>query len=106
MIHNLIEEVEGIVKSTLASHVSKDDDLTFSVMTFSETHIEMTETGPSIHQHQCLGIWLLLDTPDNTIATVWSCSLNDYTKEILQEELVVVWDALVVQRMEQDLRLS
>ncbi len=106
MIWNLADEVEDIVRGTLASHVTKDDHLTFSVNTFTETTLQPSETGKGmvVVQTQCLGIWLILDTDTERLTTRWSCAIEDWNETAVRVEIVKVWDALVVQRMELDLK--
>lgn len=107
MIWNLVDQVEDIVRGTLASHVTKDDQVTFSVNTFTETALAIAEgQPPTVIQNECLGIWIILDTEHERLATRWSCSITDWSEEVVAEEIVKVWDALVVQRMEQDLKRS
>jgi hypothetical protein len=104
MIRNLTEEVEEIVKSALAPHVTSLDEMTFSVAPFTETALIFGENGPSIEQAQCIGIWIMLDTDEERLSTRWSCAIEDWTEEVIREELVTVWDALVVRRMEETLK--
>ncbi|MDA4133052.1 MAG: hypothetical protein OK454_08010 [Thaumarchaeota archaeon] len=103
-ILNLVEEVEHIVYTALASHVTKADELTFSVNTFTETTLQPGEKGMVVVQTQCLGIWMMLDTETERLTTRWSCAIEDYTETAVRVEIVKVWDALVVQRMELDLK--
>lgn len=104
MIRNLTETVEEIVLSSLAPHVTTLDECTFSVAPFTETALVLTEQGPTVEQEQRLGIWLILDTDEERLMTRWSCAIDDWTEEVIREEIVKVWDALVVQRMEESLR--
>lgn len=107
MIRNLTEAVGEIVKSTLASHVSNNAELLYAVETYLETHLQIfEETGPTILQDQRIGIWLILEEFDRRFTTRWSCSIEDYSEDILREGLVKVWDALVVQSMEENLKQS
>jgi len=106
MIRNLTEEIEEIVKSTLASHVTVADEMTFSVAPFTETALIFGENGPIVEQAQCIGIWLMLDTDNERLSTRWSCAIEDWTEEVIRTELVTVWDALVVRKMEEDLKRS
>lgn len=106
MIRNLTQEVEEIVQSTMASHVSVNDEMTFSVATFTETALVFGAKGPNIEQTQCLGIWLMLDTQLERLSTRWSCTIEDWTEETIRESVVKVWDALVVRKMEEDMKRS
>jgi hypothetical protein len=106
MIRNLIEVVDDIVRGTLAAHVTRDDDLDYAINVFTETALVGGEKGMSVVQTQCLGIWLILETEHERLSTRWSCAIEDWTEETIRSELVTVWDALVVHRMEQDLKRS
>lgn len=104
MIRNLRTEIEGIVAGTLASHVTVNDDFTFAVAPFTETALEPGEKGMVVTQTQYLGIWLMLDTETERLTTRWSCAIKDWTETAIRVEIVKVWDALVVERMEHDLK--
>ncbi len=103
MISNLNEEVAEVVKSTLASHVPGGEDVLYSVNTFVVTAVEFTDEGPKARQELRLGVTLVVDDMDTRMSTQWSCAVEDYTPAVLQDELVKVWDAFVITRMERSL---
>jgi hypothetical protein len=108
MIRSLNEEVEEVVRSaltkaTLASHVPGGEDVLYSINTFVVTAVEFTEGGPKAHQELRLGVTLMVDDTEIIMSTQWSCAIENYTPDLLREELVKVWDAFVITRMERSI---